>query len=119
MTNWSGLEANELGSAALQPFIIAGGNPKTRSFQELLQIELQFPDVLVGKIVERERLQASLGRPHGKEQACLSSHCGLTHVKSEFYLDAFIQWLIHMQKASAGGDLVQAGAQLAAILQQQ
>src|SRR5919108_139670 len=71
--------------------IFAHGRTGTAASHKRFQIALQLGTLFACQIGETERLEISLGCPHGKQQPSVAAHRGRTHVKNEFHFNRFIQ----------------------------
>jgi hypothetical protein len=73
-----------------------------------LQVGLQITAVGFFEVVEFERLETTLGRPHGKQHGSLAAYGVVPDVKYHFYLDSFIQRPLEVEQSAGKGKLVQA-----------
>src|SRR5256885_6980097 len=90
--------------------------PYTTLFRSL-QVQLKLAALLFTQVGEFERLHAALCGPHREQNDSLAAHRAGAYMKHHLDLDAFIQGFIQLQQSSRGRELVQAGADLTAVLE--
>ncbi len=95
------------------------GDRAGRDFQQGGEFLLEAAADGFVEIFEAERLQAALGGPHRKQHFGLTADGGRADMKQHFNHNTFIKGFFQLQQAAVGGELVEAGADLAAVLQLQ
>ena len=68
-----------------------------------------------GQLDEAERLQPTLGGPHGKHDLSSFANRGITQVKDELNFQLFVERLLQVHQTAAGGKLMQFAANLALV----
>jgi hypothetical protein len=85
--------------------------------QKLLQIGFQLLAVFFFEVGEFERLETSLGGPHGKQHASFAAYGAIAHVKHYLHLDSLIQRPLEVEQAPSKRKLVQARADFSSAVQ--